>query len=263
MTKLARALLLYEDKDRCQRLRAIAAGAGCEVDDARFNSEVTAGAAKGYDIILFSVRRPTWRLFEVLRTWYDDTPETAMVLISDRTSRANRVAALEAGVSAYMTEPVTVAELAAYLRSALRRSRVQPVTLSQLSFGRSVVYLEEHFARTGEGQVHLTPTECGILEYLAVHPNETVPCNDLVKVLWGSDPRKGSHSLRRFIRQLRQKLEPDPAIPQYLVTDPTNGYRLQIPRASGASTRPTRQMGAEAPVVTAGPLGMSVTATRS
>jgi two-component system KDP operon response regulator KdpE len=236
----ARALLLYEDKNRCRHLRAIATCAGCEVDEARFNPEVIALAPNGYGIVLLSVRRPTWRLFEILRTWYGEEPETTLVLISGRTSRANRVAALEAGVSAYLTEPVTVAELAVYLRSALRRLRVQPVTPSQLSFGHRVVYLREHLVRTGEEQVHLTQTECGILEYLVAHPNQTVPCNDLVKSLWGSDPRKGSHSLRCFIRQLRQKLEPDPANPQYLVTDPTNGYRLQIPPASGAPTRPTR-----------------------
>ena len=185
MTKSARALLLYEDKDRCKRLRAIATSAGCEVDDARFNPEVTARAPRGYGIILFSGRRPTWRLFEILRTWYGDAPETALVLISGPTSRANRVAALEAGVSAYMTEPVTVAELAAYLRSALRRSRVQPVTRSSLKFGQRVVYLREHLVRTGEYQVHLTQTESGILEYLAAHPNETVPLQRFGKGLVG------------------------------------------------------------------------------
>ena len=77
--------------------------------------------------------------------------------------------------------------------------------------------------------VRLTPTECGILEYLASHANQTVPCDELVKMLWGADPQKGVHSLRLFIRKLRQKLEPDPTHPQYLVTDPTIGYRLQVP----------------------------------
>ena len=78
-------------------------------------------------------------------------------------------------------------------------------------------------------EIRLTPTECGILEHLASHVNQTVPCSDLVKMLWGPDPQKGVHSIRRFISKLRQKLEPDPAHPRYLVTEPAIGYRLRVP----------------------------------
>jgi len=63
---------------------------------------------------------------------------------------------------------------------------------------------------------------------LASHVNQTVPFNDLVKILWGPDPQKGVHFIRRFISKLRQKLEADPAHPSYLVTEPAIAYRLQI-----------------------------------
>lgn len=240
MTKSVRALLLYEDKNRCKRLRTTIFAAGAEVEEAPFDPQAAARVVKGYGIVLFSIRRPAWRFFEILRAWHDDTPETTLVVVSGRTSQADRLAALEAGVNAYLTEPVTVTELTAHVRGALRRFRARVVPLYQLSFGHTIIDLKEHLVRTGERQDHLTRTQCGILDYLAAHPNQTVPCKDLVKVLWGSDPRKGPHSLRCFIRQLRQKLEPDPANPQYLVNDPTNGYRLQIPGTYLPSIRPRR-----------------------
>jgi len=97
--------------------------------------------------------------------------------------------------------------------------------------GSGIVDLETRTIRVAGGQVRLTPTECGILEQLASRINHTVPGGELVKALWGADPQKGVHSLRLFIRKLRQKLEPDPTHPIYLVTDHLKGYRLQIPSA--------------------------------
>lgn len=142
---------------------------------------------------------------------------------------------------------LTAAGLVVHVREALRRFRARAVPLHQLSFGHTSIDLKEHLIRTGEKQVHLTRTQCGILDYLAAHPNQTLRCKDLVKVLWGSDPRKGSHSLRCFIRQLRQKLEPDPANPQYLVSDPPTDIAFRFwclsslnPATQGQYRAPTR-----------------------
>ena len=231
--KPMRTLLLYEDEDRCPLLRTTLAGEGCDVDEAPFDRQAPASPAAGYGIVLFSVHRPNSRLLEVLRAWHDAAPNTSLVVVSDRTAPANRVAMLEAGINAYLTEPVRVAELAAHVRSALRRFRTQDAPLNSLYYGTSVIDLNSHLIRTGHRLIHLTQTECRILEHLAEHPNQTVFCGDLVKALWGADPRKGSHSLRSFIRQLRRKLEPDPANPRYLVTDATKGYRLENPALEG------------------------------
>ena len=67
-----------------------------------------------------------------------------------------------------------------------------------------------------------------MLEYLVSRLNHTVPSEDLVRAIWGESAGKGVHSLRVFIKTLRQKLEPVPANPRYLVTEPRIGYRLQI-----------------------------------
>lgn len=83
--------------------------------------------------------------------------------------------------------------------------------------------------RSPEGDIRLTPTESGILEHLSLHLDQTVRRTELVKILWGANPQKGVHNLRAFIQRLRQKLEPDPTRPIYLITEPTIGYRLRIP----------------------------------
>jgi two-component system KDP operon response regulator KdpE len=149
--------------------------------------------------------------------------------VGSRTAQANRLAVLEAGVNAYLTNPVIVPELTARVRAALHRFRSQDARQRQLSLGTSIIDLEARMIRAGKEYTRLTPTECGILEYLASHVNQTVSFNELVKILWGPDPQKGVHSLRLFIRKLRQKLEPDPTHPRYLVTEPMVGYRLQLP----------------------------------
>lgn len=233
MPKPMRALLLYGDKDRCPVLRTTLAGEGCDVDEAPFNRQAPATPAGGYGIVLFSVHRLNSRLLEVVRAWHDAAPNSTFLVVSARTASATRVAMLEAGINGYLTEPVRVAELAAHVRSTLRRFRTQDVHLNRLYYGTSVIDLNSHLIRTDERLIHLTQTECRILGHLAEHPNQTVSCGDLVKVLWGADPSKGSHSLRRFIRQLRRKLETDPANPSFLLTDATKGYRLKNPALEG------------------------------
>ena len=95
--------------------------------------------------------------------------------------------------------------------------------------GPSTIDLDRHRIRTGTREIHLTPTECSLLGHLASRLNQTVPSAELVRALWGLDANKGVHSLRVFIKSLRKKIEPSPDSPQYLVTEPRLGYRLQVP----------------------------------
>jgi two-component system, OmpR family, KDP operon response regulator KdpE len=147
---------------------------------------------------------------------------------------------LETGVLSYLTKPAIVAELRARIRAALRRTRLQGTGSRRLSFGAGTIDLDTRVVRGAHHDVRLTPTEYGILEYLASHANHTVPCDELVKMLWGADPQRGVHSLRLFIRKLRQKLEPDPTHPQFLVTEPTVGYRLKVPAEAPSSSKSIR-----------------------
>jgi two-component system KDP operon response regulator KdpE len=99
----------------------------------------------------------------------------------------------------------------------------------RLTLGHNIIDLGTHRIKTGHQEVHLTPTECSLLAHLASHLNQTVPRTELVRTLWRFDAKKGAHSLRAFIKSLRRKLEPNPAKPQYIVTELRIGYRLQVP----------------------------------
>jgi two-component system, OmpR family, KDP operon response regulator KdpE len=225
--KNPRVLLLHEVNNDSGVLRAVLAGEGCQVEEAPLSLQ-TAAPADGYPIVVFDIQRLSARLLEVIRAWRDSASETMLIVAGSRAARASRMAVLETGADAYLTKPVAVAELQARIRAALRRFRNHDSRLRQFPLGPGTIDLEARMVRGANRDTRLTPTECGILEHLASHMNQTVASTDLVKTLWGSDPQKGVHSLRLFIRKLRNKLEPDPAHPRYLVTEPTIGYRLQV-----------------------------------
>lgn len=222
--KTPRALLLFEQEDSgCGLLRALLSEEGYEVEEAHLDQ----APVEGYCLVLFDIQRLTARFLEIVRAWRDAVSDSSLIVVGGRTTQASRIAILEIGVNAYFAKPVVVPELRARLRAALRRFRSQDRL--RLPFREGTIDLEARTIRTAGREVRLTPTECGILRHLASHANRTVPCGDLIRALWGPDPRKGVHSLRLFISRLRQKLELDPAHPQYLVTQPTIGYRLQVP----------------------------------
>jgi two-component system, OmpR family, KDP operon response regulator KdpE len=227
--KPPRALLLYQAENTADLLRSVVLNEGGELEAAPFHTPAAAAPIASYRIVLFDIGRPTQRLLESLRAWRDQAPGATVVVIGNRTAQENRFAVLENGATAYLTKPLVVPELAARVRAAFRRTRPPVVRSRQVVFGAGIIDLETRTIRVADGQVRLTPTECGILEQLALRMNHTVPRGELVKTLWGTDPQKGVHSLRLFIRKLRQKIEPDPTHPIYLVTDPLVGYRLQAP----------------------------------
>jgi two-component system, OmpR family, KDP operon response regulator KdpE len=235
--KTPRALLLYQETDDIEVLRKVLEGEGCLVENAPLESH-TSSAGAGLCVVVFDIHRLTARLLEVIRTWRDQVSDTVLLVIGSRTAPATRIAILETGVDAFLTKPVALAELRARVRAALRRFRSQNASVRRFSFGFGIVDLEARMILGNGRDARLTPTECGILEHLALHLNQTVPSTDLVRTLWGDDPQKGVHSLRLFIRKLRNKLEPDPAHPRYLVTEPAVGYRLQ----TGPEAAPTKSL---------------------
>jgi two-component system KDP operon response regulator KdpE len=227
--KTPRALLLYEETNSSELLWHVLADEGCQVEEAPLDAHLTP-ATDGYCIVVFDIQRLTTHLLEFIRTWGDGVSDTTLLVIGSRTTQTNRIALLETGIAAYLSKPVAVPELRARVHAAFQRFRSHHLRPRQFSFGTGVIDLEARMIRASGHDTRLTPTECNILEHLAQHLNQTVSSADLVKTLWGDDPQKGVHSLRLFIRKLRNKLEPDPGRPQFLVTEPAIGYRLQIPR---------------------------------
>ena len=150
-----------------------------------------------------------------------------VIVLSARSTSAEKVDALDAGADDYVTKPFGMAELLARVRAAVRRGApatgevVAPVVTADFT-----VDLDAHRVLRGGEPVRLTPTEWSMLEVLVRHSGKLVPGKQLLVEVWGPAYETETHYLRVYMAQLRRKLEPDPAHPRYLITEPGVGYRF-------------------------------------
>ncbi|MCE0763657.1 response regulator [Pseudonocardia kujensis] len=152
-----------------------------------------------------------------------------IIVLSARTDSGEKVAALDAGADDYVTKPFGMDELLARLRAAVRRAAAAtPTGEPVLQLGELTVDLQAKRVRRGDAEVHLTPTEWGILEMLAGHRGTLVGQRELLRQVWGPQYEERTNYLRVYLAQLRRKLEPDPAHPRYLITEAGMGYRLDV-----------------------------------
>ena len=149
-----------------------------------------------------------------------------ILVLSARDQEAQKVAALDAGADDYVTKPFGMDEMLARLRAAVRRSAPAPDE-PVISTGHFTVDLRaKQVTVNGAGEVRLTPTEWHLVEILARNRGRLVSRAQLLREVWGPGYDSESHYLRVYMAQLRRKLEPDPAHPQFLITEPGMGYRL-------------------------------------
>jgi two-component system KDP operon response regulator KdpE len=153
-----------------------------------------------------------------------------IIVLSARTSPAAKIQALDAGADDYVTKPFGMDELLARLRAAVRRSVSTPpggqdAVIRTASFTIDLGARKVH--RDGT-EVHLTPTEWGLLEVLVRNPGRLVAQQQLLHEVWGPGHTTETHYLRVYLAQLRRKLEPVPSRPRHLVTEPGVGYRFEL-----------------------------------
>ncbi len=152
--------------------------------------------------------------------------EVPVLVLSARDQEAHKVAALDAGADDYVTKPFGMDELLARLRAAVRRAAPAPDE-PRLETEHFVIDLAaKRVTLRPTGEVRLTPTEWQMLEALARSPGRLVSRAQLLHEVWGPGYDSETHYLRVYMAQLRRKLEPDPANPRYLITEPAMGYRL-------------------------------------
>jgi two-component system KDP operon response regulator KdpE len=151
-----------------------------------------------------------------------------ILVLSARTMEGDKIAALDAGADDYVAKPFSTPELLARVRAALRRNARVGDQLPLLRLGRVQLDLTRRTARGPEGDLHLTPLEYRVIDCLARQAGMIVTQNQLIREAWGPDRQGDSRGLRSYIRMLRQKLEPDPRQPRYLVTEAGVGYRLRV-----------------------------------
>jgi len=151
-----------------------------------------------------------------------------VIVLSARSTSAEKVEALDAGADDYVTKPFAVNELLARIRASVRRGTPALMTETDhavttpdftIDLGAHRVYRE---GRT----VRLTPTEWSLLEMLVRQSGKLVTQKQILTDIWGPASVEQTHYLRVYLAQLRRKLEPDPAHPRYLITEPGLGYRF-------------------------------------
>ncbi len=158
-----------------------------------------------------------------LREWSN----TPIIILSVREAEQDKIAALDAGADDYLTKPFGTGELMARMRVVMRRLAGKPdepvlqVDDLKMDLSRRVVTVNEN-------QISLTPTEYEILRLLLQNAGKVITHRQLLRQVWGTAYESEMHILRVNISNLRRKIEPDPARPHYLITEPGVGYRIRV-----------------------------------
>jgi two-component system KDP operon response regulator KdpE len=245
---MTRVLIVDDEPQILRALRINLRARQYEVHTAATAADALAvAAAHPPDLVILDLGLPDMDGVEViggLRGW----TSVPIIVLSGRADSTDKVAALDAGADDYVTKPFGVEELLARMRAAARRTgmaedlpRVQLGDLTiDLGAKRITRAERDGITRSGEGEgtavtastgtdVRLTPTEWHLLEVLLRNPGKLLSQRQLLRDVWGPGYDNASGNLRLYMAQLRRKLEPDPARPRWLITEPGMGYRYQPP----------------------------------
>ena len=149
-----------------------------------------------------------------------------IIVLSVKGDEATKVEALDAGADDYVTKPFGMGELLARVRASLRRSPEASQEGTLIEDGDFSVDLETREVRVGGREIRLSPKEFDLLVYFIRHSGKVLTHRNLLSAVWGGNSVEQTEYLRVFIRHLRKKIEPDPAKPHYILTDPWVGYRF-------------------------------------
>lgn len=220
-------VLVVDDDLRLQRTLAIALHAHAHsvltASDGRTALQVV--AEESPDVVILDLGLPDLDGTEVLRR-IRQTSLVPVIVLSARHESDDKVEALDLGADDYVTKPFGVEELLARVRAAGRRAGDLGRDLGVLTSEHFVLDFAERRATAAGDEVRLTPTEWRVLESLCRDPGHLVTQQELLRSVWGPAYGRESNYLRVYANQLRRKLEPDPAHPRYLVTEPGVGYRF-------------------------------------
>jgi two-component system KDP operon response regulator KdpE len=224
---VGRILVVDDDRQLLRALRVNLAARRYEVLLASDGATaLTAAARRPPDLAIVDLGLPDMDGVEVvegLRGW----SQLPIIVLSARHQEQAKVRALDAGADDYVTKPFGMDELLARVRAGLRRT----APAGEAPVVRAAAFTVDLAARRASladgTPVRLTPTEWHVLEVLVRNPGRLVTQRQLLQEVWG--PRYGTQTnyLRVYLAQLRAKLEPDPARPRHLVTEPGMGYRFE------------------------------------
>ena len=221
-------ILLVDDEAAIQRaLGPLLRARGYEVDVAG-----TGGEALGlFDsrtpaLVVLDLGLPDLEGTEVCRR-IRNTSSVPIIVLSARGSEADKVSALDLGADDYVTKPFGPEELLARIRVALRRTgAADGQDTGVFHAGTLTIDYDRRRAVRDGAEIRLTPKEFDLLSLLARNHDRVLTHRTILKAIWGPNAVEQPEHLWTLVAQLRKKIEPDPATPKYLVSEPWVGYRF-------------------------------------
>jgi DNA-binding response OmpR family regulator len=184
------------------------------------------------DLILLDIMMPEMDGFEFIRTYRKES-DTPIILLTARLEESDKVIGLELGADDYITKPFGMREMLARIHTVLRRAGAIPHPGSRLQIGEIVLDRETHTVTVGDQPVHLTPSEFDLLALLMNAPGRVFSRLDLLEDLQGTSFEGVARTIDVHVRNLRTKIESDPANPCYIETVFGIGYRFVECPSSG------------------------------
>lgn len=228
----ARILVIDDEPEITRALRSILTAHGYEpVVAATVAEGLDALRRRHPDLLLLDLVLPDGNGLDVTRTIRQELGlDLPIIVLSAHGEEEGKVQALDLGADDFLTKPFGVRELLARMRAALRRAGgARPEGTAVLEHGPIRIDLEKREVTVDGRSVHLTPKEYDTLQYLLTHVGKLVTHTALLRAVWGPEYADSRPYLHVFIGQLRRKIEPDPAHPQYILTEPGVGYRVADP----------------------------------
>ncbi len=221
-------ILVVDDEPQIRRLlRTTLTATGYQINDARSGEEALERFREFLpDLVIMDLNMPGMGGLNACREIRigSDVP---IIILTVRNAESEKVEALDAGADDYVCKPFGMQELLARIRAALRRAPTSPEGGPHTFVSDDLeVNFDTRKVRVKSRAVRLTPKEFQLLRYLVSQEGKPVSHRQILQAVWGPDYGNESDYLRVFINHLRKKIEPNPAKPKYILTEPWVGYRF-------------------------------------
>ena len=220
-------ILVVDDEPHLRRaMRSTLSAFGFIVDDADSGENALEKVREDpYDLILLDINMDGLSGIETCRA-IRARSDVRVLMLTVRDRAEDKIQALDAGADGYLTKPFDVNELLARVRTTLRRAHA--VLADSPAFrlpGLEISFRDRSVKVNGRAE-RLTPTEQKLLRYFVTHADSVLPHEQILQAVWGPDYGEEVEYLRVYVNQLRRKIEPDPARPRFILTEPWLGYRF-------------------------------------
>lgn len=232
---MSETILIVEDQPRVVHLiRQVLQAVGYHtISAANGNDAIEQVALEQPDLVILDILLPHgpdgYQVCAQIRE-FSDVP---VIMLTAKAQDSEILRGFDVGADDYLTKPFNAKELVARVRAVLRRSHqldgADPTNTALLSCGEIEIDTARRTVKVAGTAVHLSRTEYALLHQLALHKNRVMLHQELLHAVWGPEYSNDVDYLRAYIRHLRQKLEPDPSAPRYILTSQGVGYMLTCP----------------------------------